>query len=86
MLGSRRRARGTDRRKLSRKKDRLSRDYILTDRLPDKQDRPAKIERTGGVVLDPLAEVSIRVLMPVGVDRREIMVDSQCGGKWGQRQ
>ena len=86
MLGSRRRARGTDRRKLSRKKDRLSRDYILTDRLPDKKDRPAKIERTGGVVLDPLAEVCIRVLMPVGVDRREIMVDSQCSGKWGQRQ
>ena len=86
MLGSRRRARGTDRRKLSREKDRLSRDFILTDRLPDRQDRPAKIERTRGMVLNPLAHICVGMLVAVMIGRCEIMVDGQCGGKRGQRQ
>lgn len=64
----------TDRGKLNRKQDRRSRDVKLIDRVPCRKDRSTEINRTGSVVLNPLAEVGIRVLVPIGISRSQFVV------------
>lgn len=44
------------------------------------------IQRAGRMVLHPLAEVRIRVLMAIGVGRRQFMVDVLRDGKWRKPQ
>ena len=48
--------------------------------------RPRDIHRTGGVVLHPLAQIGVRVLVPVGVGGGQLMMDILGNGKRRQRQ
>lgn len=54
---------------------------MLTDRFPGRKGRPAEIDRTGGVVLDPLTEVGIGVFMPVVIGSRQLVVNVLCDCK-----
>lgn len=58
----------------------------MTDGLPDGENRPAKINRTGCMMLDPLTEVVVRVLVTVGIGGGEFVVDVLRNGKGRERQ
>jgi hypothetical protein len=58
---------------------------VRTDYFPGGKARPSKIDGTGAVVLDPLAEVGIRVLVAVRIGRSQLMVNVLCNRKWSDR-
>jgi hypothetical protein len=59
---------------------------MLPDHFPGRKAWSAKVDRAGGVVLNPLAEIGIRVLMFIGVRRRQFMVDILCDSKRSDRE
>lgn len=54
---------------------------MLGDRRPGRQWRDRDDQRAGGVMLDPLAEVGIRVFVTVMVCRGQFMMDILRNGK-----
>lgn len=85
-LAARRSARRTGSGELSRKKRRVSRRRQRTNQLACGQDRRADIDRPSGMMLDPLAKVRIRVLVPIRVGGSQLMMHVLRDGKGGYRQ
>ena len=59
---------------------------IGTGGLEGRTGRPPKVDRSRRMVLDPLAEVGIRVLVPVRISGSELMVDILGDRKRRERQ
>lgn len=55
-----------------------------SDQLTGDQNRCAVIQRSGSMVLDPLAEVGIGMLVAVVIGGRQLVVDILRDGKWRQ--
>ena len=62
----------------------MVRDLTLADHFPGGNDRPAKINRAGGMVLYPLTEVIIGMLMAVCIGCRQFMMDILRHSKRGE--
>ncbi len=54
---------------------------MKTDVRPDGVNRPTEIDRPGRVLLNPLADIGIRMLMPVCICRSQFMMHILCNGK-----
>ena len=79
-------ARRTDGDEAGRKNDRLTRRIILRGKGEDREVRSAEINRAGAVMLDPLAEIVIRVLVPIMIGLGQGVMDLQRRGKRRQHQ
>ena len=84
-LQLRRCARWADERKLGRKQESRCGQFEGSDDFKGRTRRATQIDRTGGVVLHPLAKVGIGVLVSIRVSSSELMMDvlgdrkrSQC--------
>lgn len=51
-----------------------------------REERSAIVERTGCVVLYPLAEVGIGMFVPIVISRRQLVMDILRHGKWRNSQ
>ncbi|HJT21736.1 MAG TPA: hypothetical protein VJ746_14765 [Nitrospira sp.] len=58
---------------------------MLTGYAPGSKGRHSKVHGTGGVMLDPLAQVGIRVLMAVRIGCSQLMMDILRDGEWRDR-
>lgn len=85
-LALRRRAGGTDKRKVERKQNGFSRRFLESNQVAEGRFRNIEVERTGRMMLNPLAEVGIGMLVPVRIGRRQFVVDILRDGKRRQRE
>src|SRR5262245_32330381 len=86
MLDAGRCAGRTDYGPFNRNKPRWSGRSIWPDDVKRRTDRTTKVDRSGGMVLDPLAEVSIGVLVAVRVSRGQFVMDILGYREWCQGQ
>lgn len=85
-LALRRRAGGTDKRKVERKQNGFNWRFLESNQVAEGRFWNIEVERTGRMVLDPLAEVCIGVLVSVRISRRQFVMDILRDGKRRQRE
>jgi len=76
----------TDYGQFNRNKPRRSEQLIWPDDVKGRIDRTTKVDRSGCMVLDPLAEVHIGVLVPIRVRSSQFVMDVLSYRKRGQYQ